>query len=277
MDVSERRGIIEERVIRDGEVQFGALAEELEVSAMTIRRDIEALERAGVVRRVTGGAIAVSGGAAFEPSYLSRAGHAAEAKRRLGARIASLLSPGEVVLLDSGSTVATVAEALRGRDLGLTIVTPSITVATLLADEPDTTVILAGGVVRPGELSLIGPDAERLVSQYNCDTYVAGVAGVDARRGLSEYHPEEAAVKRAAVDGARRLIVGADASKLGRVHLVTIAPLSAVDVLVTDAAPDHPVVLEAQSAGTEVVTVAGPDRGPKPVHPPSPLNPRRTR
>lgn len=257
MDVSDRRSAIEERVIRDGEVQFATLAEELQVSAMTIRRDIEALEQAGVVRRVTGGAIAVTGGAAFEPSYGAREIRAAGTKRDIGAAIASMLAPGEVVLLDSGSTVAWVAEAVRGRGLGLTVVTPSIKVATILADEPGTTVVLAGGVVRPEELSLIGPDAEKLVSRYNCDTYVAGVAGVDPRRGLTEYHPEEAAVKRAAVEGARRVIVGADSAKLGRVHLVTIAPLSAVDVLVTDAPSDHVVVLEAQSAGTEVVTVPG--------------------
>ena len=255
MDVGERRSVIEERVIREGEVQFGTLAAELEVSAMTICRDIEALEQAGVVRRITGGAIAVGGGAAFEPSYGSRAGRATGSKKVIGARIASLLSPGEVVLLDSGSTVAAVAEALRGRALGLTVVTPSIKVATILADEPDTTVVLAGGLVRPGELSLIGPDAERLVSQYNCETYVAGVAGVDSLRGLTEYHPEEAAVKRAAVEGARRVIVGADSAKLGRVHLVTIAPLDAVDVLVTDAEADHEVLLHAKSTGTEVVPV----------------------
>ena len=84
---------------------------------------------------------------------------------------------------------------------------------------------------------------------------MAGVAGVDSLRGLTEYHPEEAAVKRAAVEGARRVIVGADSAKLGRVHLVTIAPLDAVDVLVTDAEADHEVLLHAKSTGTEVISI----------------------
>lgn len=252
MDVTERRSTIEDRVIRNGEVQFAELAQEFGVSEMTIRRDIEALQTAGVVRRIAGGAIAV-GGTAFEPSYGSRAGRAVDSKAHIARAIADLLSPGETVILDSGSTVASVARALCGRGLGLTVVTPSLTVAATLADEPDTTVILAGGVVRPGELSVIGSEAERVIAAYNCDTYVAGVAGVDAERGLTEYHPQEASVKRAAVAAARRVVVGADAAKLGRVHLVNIAPLAAVEVLVTDAEASHPTVLEAQAAGTEVV------------------------
>jgi DeoR/GlpR family transcriptional regulator of sugar metabolism len=257
MDVSERRSSIEERVIRTGEVQFAELAQEFGVSEMTIRRDIETLQNAGVVRRISGGAIAV-GGTAFEPSYGARAGRAVDSKAHIAHAVVELLSPGETVILDSGSTVASVARALCGRGLGLTVVTPSLTVATTLADEPDTTVILAGGMVRPGELSLIGPEAERVLSSYNCDTYIAGVAGVDGLRGLTEYHPQEAAVKRAAVASARRVVVGADASKLGRVHLVNIAPLSAVEVLVTDAEPTHPTVLDAQAAGAEAVLVTRP-------------------
>lgn len=255
MDVNERRRVIEERVTRVGEAQFARLAQELGVSEMTIRRDIEALQKAGVVRRISGGAIAV-GGTAFEPSYGARAGRAVGSKAHIGEAVASLLAPGETVILDSGSTVASVARAICGRGLGLTVVTPSIIAATALADEPGTTIVLVGGELRPGELSLIGADAERMLAQYNCDTFVAGVAGVDGARGLTEYHPQEAAVKRAAVRAASRVIVGADAAKLGRVHLVSIAPLSAVEVLVTDAQPHDPTVREAWDAGVDVISVS---------------------
>lgn len=224
------------------------------MSEMTIRRDIEALEGAGIVRRIAGGAIA-SGGSEYEPSYTVREGRAAGVKERIAQGIASLLSHGESVVLDSGSTVVSVARAIRGRGLGLTVVTPSIKVAVELADEPDTKVILAGGVVRPGELSLIGSDAERLIAQYNCDTYVAGVSGIDPQHGLTEYHPEEAAVKRAAMRSARRVIVGVDSEKLGRIHLVNIGPLASVGAIVTNAAPDHPTITAALDLGVEVVSV----------------------
>ncbi|PZU39901.1 MAG: DeoR/GlpR transcriptional regulator [Microbacterium sp.] len=255
MDVTKRRTLIEEEVIRAGEVSFVALAERFDVSEMTIRRDIEALQSMGVVRRVSGGAIALAG-TAFEPSYGLRAGRAAGSKAQIGERIAALLHPGETVVLDSGSTVLAVAQAIRGLNLGLTVITPSIGVATALADEPGTQVLLTGGVVRPGELSLIGSDAELMMARYNCDTYVAGVAGVDAVRGLTEYHPQEASVKEAAVRASRRVIVGVDQEKLGRVHLVNVAPLHAVAALVSDAPSTHPTLEAATARGVDVYTVA---------------------
>jgi len=257
MDITERRTRIEERVIAAGEVSFAELARAFDVSEMTIRRDIEALQAAGVVRRVSGGAIALTG-TAFEPSYGLRAGSAVLSKMHIAERIADALHPGETVVLDSGSTVAAVAQAIRGRELGLTVLTPSITVATTLADEPGTRVILAGGMVRPGELSLIGAETEQFFAHYNSDVFVMGVAGVDATRGLTEYHPQEATVKRAALAASSRLIVGADAGKLGRVHLAAIAPLSDVSVLVTDGAADDSAVESARRAGVDVRLVPPP-------------------
>jgi DeoR/GlpR family transcriptional regulator of sugar metabolism len=248
MDRTQRRRLIEEQVVRTGDVSFGELADEFKVSEMTIRRDIEALQQQGILRRVSGGAISLSG-TAFEPSYGLRAGQSVDSKAHIAERIVALLKPGETVALDSGSTVAAVALAIRGRGLGLTIVTPSITVATTLADEPDTHVILAGGTLRSGELSLIGSETEQTFARYNCDTFVIGVAGVDAARGLTEYHPQEASVKRAAVSASRRIIVGAVAEKLGRVHLVNVAPLDIVTALVTDGHPDHPTIVAARTYG----------------------------
>jgi DeoR/GlpR family transcriptional regulator of sugar metabolism len=134
-------------------------------------------------------------------------------------------------------------------------------VALELADEPDTTVLLAGGRVRPGELSLIGPETEETFARYNCDTYVMGIAGVDPARGVSEYHREEGSVKRAAMKAADRVIVVADETKLGRVQLVSIAPLSAVNAIVTDGPPDHPALVGARALGVNVVCVPGPGAG----------------
>lgn len=258
MDVTERRALIEERVVKTGEVAFGELADAFGVSEMTIRRDIEALQDQGVVRRVSGGAIALTG-TAFEPSYRLRAGRAVDSKAHIAEEIVTLLRPGETVVLDSGSTVASVARAIRGRELGLTVLTPSITVATTLAEDPGTRVILAGGTVRPGELSMIGSEVEQFFERYNCDTFVVGVAGVDALRGLTEYHPQEASVKKAALRASSRVLVGADATKLGRVHLVNVAPLTAVAALVTDGPPEHEVLRAARDVGVDVVTVSAPD------------------
>lgn len=255
MDVKERRSLIEDRVRTEGEISFALLAEEFAVSEMTIRRDIEALEAQGVLRRVLGGAIA---GKSIEPSYAERARSAADSKAHIAAAVAGMLQPGETVILDSGSTVHAVAKAVRGRGLGLTVLTPSLKVAIELADEPGTTVLLTGGLLRAGELSLIGPEAEELFERYNCDTFVMGVAGVDVQRGLTEYHRQEGSVKIAAARAADRVIVAADHTKLGRVRLVNIAPLAGLAALVTDGDQQHPALVAARAAGVEVVCVPPP-------------------
>jgi DeoR/GlpR family transcriptional regulator of sugar metabolism len=146
---------------------------------------------------------------------------------------------------------------LKGRRLGLTVVTPSVLAALELIDEADTTVVLTGGELRPGELSLIGPAAEETLANYNCDTFVMGVAGVDGERGISDYHQAESGVKRAASRRADRVIVAADKSKLGRVTFVSITALAQIDVLVTDGDPDHPALVAARGVGVDVVCVSG--------------------
>ena len=256
--VDERRAALEQRILANGEIEFAAMAEEFAVSEMTIRRDVDVLERKGVARRIIGGAIAFRG-KSDEPPFASRAADASASKEHIASAVVDLLQQHETVLLDSGSSALAVAWSIRGRGLGLTVVTPSIAVAVALADEPDTTVLLAGGRVRPGELSLIGAETEASFALYNCDTYVMGIAGI-AALGVTDYHREESSVKRAALRAADRIVVVADSSKLGRIRLMNIAPLSALSVLVTDGAGDDPTVLAAREAGVEVVCVATPSK-----------------
>ncbi|BBY16252.1 DeoR/GlpR family DNA-binding transcription regulator [Mycolicibacterium litorale] len=264
LNAHARRAAIAARIDTDREVDFASLAEEFGVSEMTIRRDIERLEDQGIARRVLGGAIAF-GGKSTEPSFAARAAEAADEKIHIASAVADLLHPQETVILDSGSTVLAVARALRGRGLGLTVITPSVLVAVELADEPDTTILLTGGKVRPGELSLIGAEAEDFYLRYNCDTYVMGIAGVDGKRGASEYHREEGNVKQAAMRSADRVIVAADATKLGRVQLINVAPPSEISVLVTDGPPDHPTLETLRDRGVQVVCVDAARPGTRPT------------
>jgi len=258
MDAKTRRSRIEERVRADGEAGYADLAADFDVSEMTIRRDMEALETLGVVRRVVGGAIALKG-KDTEPAFETRVADAAEEKRHIADAVADLISRGETLILDSGSTALAVAQSLRGRHLELTVLTPSVLAALELVDQKNTTVVLTGGELRPGELSLIGPAAEDTLSNYNCDTFVMGVAGIDGLRGISDYHQADSRVKRAASNRADRVIVAADRSKLGRVTFTSIAALSEIDVLITDGDPQHPALVAARAAGVDVICVAGVD------------------
>ena len=243
------------RVTEDGELGFTDAATLFGVSEMTIRRDVEALEEQGVVRRVPGGVIATNGAAGYEPPFASRVMSQAREKEHVAGATADLLVPGSRVMIDTGSTGLAVAKALRGRGLGLTVLTPNLLVAMQLVDEPDTSVFLTGGELRQGEMSLIGPDTVHSLSSYNIDTYVMSVAGVDAERGISDYNRSEAATKRAAVEASDRVIVCVDASKLDQVFLTNVAALSEIDILVTDGDPENRSIRAAVEAGVTVVHV----------------------
>lgn len=251
MNARNRRSIIEERITRFGEVSLVDLAVEFGVSEMTIRRDLDVLENDGAIRKVMGGAISLVGKAS-EPSFSARAAAAATEKTHLARIAVSLLKPRQTVILDSGSTVLSIAREIRGKNLALTVVTPSLLAALELVDEPDTTVIVTGGRLRPGELSLIGSDAEDAFLRYNCDVYFMGVAGLDGARGASEYHREEGAVKRYASRASDRVIVVVDQSKLGRVQLINVALPGDIAAVVTDAPADHEVLEELRSRGVDV-------------------------
>lgn len=253
MDVAERRENIAGQVAAYGEVDFQSLATQFGVSEMTIRRDVEALEADGFVRRIVGGAISVRN-TSTEPPFESRASASTQAKERIAQAVVELLIPGETVLLDSGSTVLSVARVIRRKDLKLTIVTPSTLAALELADAPDTTVYLTGGRLRQGELSLVGPDTIESLRGFNCDTFIMGVAGVDLHGGISDYHYDEAHVKQAGMASSRRTIVVADHSKLGHTALVKIGEMSEAAILVTDASESHPSLKDARSQGVQVVT-----------------------
>jgi DeoR/GlpR family transcriptional regulator of sugar metabolism len=249
-----RRSAVRERLARAGEVDIAELAVEFAVSEMTIRRDLEALEAEGVARRVRGGAISVVS-RSYEPPFEARRTANVAVKAALGVKAADLVDDGQTVILDTGTTVLETARALRTRGMRLTVVTPSLLAGLELADEPDMRVMLTGGTIRPGEHSLVGPEAESTFTDLNCDVAFLGVAGVDVEHGLTEYNLDEARVKRAQVRSARRIVALADTGKLGRVHFAGVAPLGRVDVLVTDAAPDHPLVCDIRTAGVDVITL----------------------
>jgi DeoR/GlpR family transcriptional regulator of sugar metabolism len=257
MTSRQRRSAIQAFLAERGEVGIADLAAELAVSEMTIRRDLETLESQGVARRVRGGAIStVSRG--YEPPFAMRAVDAHAAKAAIAAAAADYIDYGETAILDVGSTTLELARCLRGRG-GLTIVTPSMHAAFELANEPNMRVILTGGIVRAGELSLIGDLAERTFAELNCDVLFLGVGGIHPEKGLTEYNLDDTRVKRAALRTASRCVVLADAGKLDRVCLATIASLEEIDVLITDAGQEHHVVEAAREAGVEVVSVDVPE------------------
>ncbi len=250
MDVRERRALILQLIETQGEVSVADVSQRVGVSEMTVRRDLEALEGRGALIRLHGRAVAPVS-RSYEPPFDVRVGSAPAAKERIGALAASLLAEGETVVLDVGTTTLEVARALKGRR-NITVLTPSLPIANVLAEEPGIRLMLTGGVLRPGERSLVGDLAVGSFRDYRFDTVVLGVGGIDLEAGLTEYNLDDTRVKRAAIEIARRIIVVADATKLGRVAFARICPLAQVDVLVTDGAAPADLIASIEDAGVEV-------------------------
>lgn len=218
---------------------------------MTIRRDLETLEQAGALNRVHGGAVP-SQSQSYEPPFAARATYHAEAKQRIGRAAAAMLHEGETAILDAGTTTLELARALQGRR-NLRILALSLHIADLLVDEPGLTVMVAGGVARAGERSLIGSLAEKAFEDLSFDTAFLTVGGIDIQHGLTEYNLDDAPVKRAAFASARRRIVVADSTKLGKAAFARIAPIEQLDVLVTDSGASPELLQALEDSGVEVV------------------------
>ncbi|MGX1490867.1 DeoR/GlpR family DNA-binding transcription regulator [Streptomyces tendae] len=242
------------RLARDGgRVDVLSLAEEFQVTAETIRRDLKALDRAGLVRRVHGGAIP-AGRLDFEPDLTERESTAADEKDRIAKAALAELPTDGTVILDAGTTVARLAAALP-LEASLTVVTHSLPTAARLADHPGIQLHLVGGRVRHRTRAAVDAWALRAYAEIRADVLLVAANGFSAEHGLTTPDLAEAAVKRAAVAAARRVVLLADSGKHGQEHFARFGDLTDVDLLITDTglAPDTATALE--HGGTEVQRV----------------------
>ena len=250
-----RRARLANAVTERGFLRVTDAALEWAVSSVTIRADLAALEEAGVVSRVHGGAMPRTGGGT-EPSFERSIGREAAAKRAIGVSAAALVESGQSVILDVGSTALAVAHALvdRAELTDVHVVTNGLTIALALeAAMPRFTVIVSGGTLRPLQHSLVNPFASQFLQNLNVDLAFIGCNGVDVVRGATNINVPEAEVKQQMVRSAARSILIADGSKLAQVRLGSIAPLAAFERLITAGMAPEDAVEALQAAGLTVV------------------------
>ena len=230
---------------------------ELGVSEVTVRGDLSALERAGIVVRVHGGAMPVITGA--ESPLESSLDRDAAAKRSIAQAASRLVTSGQSIYLDAGSTAMALAVALVQRqDLhDLTVVTSGLTIALALEPAvPRFTVIVTGGTLRPLQHSLVSPFAAPMLDSLNLDTAFIGCNGIHPARGVTNVNLPEAEIKTRVLSRARRGVLIADATKLGRVDVAVIGAVTDFDVLVTAEGADPAHVEGLRSAGLRVELAA---------------------
>jgi DeoR/GlpR family transcriptional regulator of sugar metabolism len=257
MRAEDRRREIENLIGIEGELELVKLSKRFKVSEMTIRRDLEVLESQGILRRVVGGGAIALEPKSEEPSLMTRALKESEGKAHIGKAVVKWLRDGEAIYLDGGSTALAVACALRDSGLRLTVLTRNMFAAIELANQPGIDIIILGGRLKKTEMITMGTALDHGLDNYYVDTYIMGISGVHPERGLTDYDPAEAAGKFGALDVADRVILAFDKTKLGRVRLAHVAGIEKIDVVVTDAMPNHPVLM-AFSPKTQIDCVCTP-------------------
>lgn len=253
MYADERHRAIAALVVQQGRAAVADIATTYGVTTETVRRDLAQLERAGLLRRVHGGAVPTAALAGAERGLADRDSAQAAQKDRIARCALELLPPrGGSVLLDAGTTTGRLA-ALLPTDRSLLVVTHAVPLAARLAGVPGITLHLVGGRVRGETQAAVGADTVRALQDLRADVAFVGTNGLLPGYGLSTPNAEEAEVKRALVAAGRQVVVLADSTKLDREHLVRFAPMDAVDVLVTDDGISDATRDALQAAGTDVV------------------------
>ncbi|MEW6225754.1 MAG: DeoR/GlpR family DNA-binding transcription regulator [Chloroflexota bacterium] len=251
----ERREQIARLVDEDQRVSVGDLTDRFRVTDASIRRDLIMLEEAGRLRRVHGGAVSHLARLA-NGVYASKLRVRREEKARIGAAAARLLHQGEVVLFDSGTTVAQVAAqmpaGLRGTN-AITAVTWSLPVIDEIGGWESPHLVCVGGLYLPDYRAFVGPQTIAGLRELTADVIFLGCDGLSVESGLTTPHVLVAEVGAAATARARRVVALADSTKLGRQGFRPIVPLATVDVLITDEGADPARVGEVRAAGVEVI------------------------
>ncbi|MDP9460677.1 MAG: DeoR/GlpR family DNA-binding transcription regulator [Actinomycetota bacterium] len=249
----ERQQAIATLVTERGRLAVTAVAEQFGVTTETVRRDLALLERAGMLRRVHGGAVPAGALTLVETGVGERHGTRAEAKRAIAAAALELLPRRDgSVILDGGTSTAALAEVLPA-DRRLYVATNSVPIAARLSAFVGVTLHVLGGRVRGLTQTAVGDSTVRAMEDLRVDVAFLGANGITPGHGFSTPDEAEAATKRAMARSAQRVVVLADSSKLGREHLVRFASVEDVDVLVTDRGADPGVVAELETTGIEVL------------------------
>jgi DeoR family fructose operon transcriptional repressor len=262
----ERQQLIVGLISASGRASVTDLAERFSITTETVRRDLAALEALGTVRRVHGGAVSPDRFSTTEESILERTIQRQPEKTRIAEAALALIPQGRSgsVLIDAGSTTEALAELLSARtaatpaaasdsDVELVVITHALPIAAKLSGEPGIALHLLGGKVRGLTQAAVGQSTVEAARRIRPDIAFIGTNGIHAAFGLSTPDPEEAAVKAAFVQSARRIVVLADSSKLDAETLVQFASLKDLDTLITDRKPSQGLADALADAGVEVV------------------------
>jgi DeoR family transcriptional regulator of aga operon len=241
----------------NGQASVSLLADQIGVSEMTIRRDLEELQAEGLVNRIHGGAVSVESQQWLTPELpvvIRREEQAAE-KRQIARAVADMIERDETIFLGSGTTTLAIAEVLAERNEPLTVITNALTIANTLAKASQVGVVVIGGYLRRSELSLVGHITEQLLGQLRLSKAFIGIRGLDPEYGLTSDHFQELKTDQTIIQMSDTLILVADHTKFGRVAVNQMAPIDVVSMIITSSKVPASMVEAIEAKGIEVLQV----------------------
>lgn len=245
-----RRSQIVNKITEERMVKASNLMQEFNVSIETIRRDLEYLEKQGYLKRVYGGAV-LEGLYSLEPTYEHREIINYDEKKAIAERTAQLINDDDTIFMDVGTTTLKVAHCLVTKK-NLTVITNSSLIAHSLILNKTCRVILLGGEMRRGELSVSGFLCDANMQYFHANKAIIGVGGITIPGGITDYHTEEATNRRTMIKRVDKVIAVADYSKFGVTAMNSVCPLSKIHLLVTDWRTSSKVLDEYRSTGLNV-------------------------
>ncbi len=249
----ERWQRIEVLIREHGRVSVDDLSALFSVSKVTVRNDLDELQRRGVLRRTHGGAVAVASNKS-ELTFKDRERVHIDAKSRIGEAAAALVNHSESIALDASTTALQIAKRIKDRH-ELTVVTNSLYIALELEGAPGVTVVMPGGILRRGSVSLVGELGEEVLSKINVQKGFFGAKGITLEEGLTDVNAFEVQLKSAMVRVAKQVIAIADHTKWGQVAFTSFAAMDQLDLIITTEAAPQDLVNRVRERGIDVMLV----------------------
>ncbi|MEP7138881.1 MAG: DeoR/GlpR family DNA-binding transcription regulator [Caldimonas sp.] len=254
MTPNPRQVLLLDEVRARGSVSVEALAERLDVTLQTVRRDVKLLSDAGLLARFHGG-VRVPRSTTENIEYLKRQMLNEQAKERIARSVAAQVPANCSLIINIGTTTEAIARALLHHK-GLRVITNNLNVAAILSGNPDCEVIVAGGIVRSRDRGIVGEMTVDFIKQFKVDIGLIGISGIESDGSLRDFDYREVKVAGAIIEHSREVWVAADHSKFNRPAMVELARFDQVDILFTDAPPPAPFPQLLSSAGVNCVTCA---------------------
>ncbi|WP_198315557.1 DeoR/GlpR family DNA-binding transcription regulator [Chitinophaga tropicalis] len=251
--MAQRHAYILDRVKKEGNVRVADLLAALDVSAVTIRKDLALLEEKKLLFR-THGNVSLANPYTKDRDVNEKENILADQKTRIGLKAAELIEPDDAIIIASGTTVLQLARAIP-KEMRLTVLTSAMNISMALLDKPNVEIVQLGGIVRKTSTSVTGNYAESILDNFTCSKLFLGVDGIDPEQGCTTSNMMEATLNKAMIRTAQKTIILTDSSKFGRRGFGKICMLNEIDQIITDDGISSSMVQDLENIGVEVTIV----------------------